>query len=139
MANKAHSGEKYEVFISYKLSAQRKLEGFPVKLARKHSHVFRIDLRLEAAALDERGVTADFYDVKKCIGGAIGDLQDSFLNEIPDFVDESVGEAVNPTGEVVARVLWDRIEPALAESFPNLKLKVIYVAESPSCKIIYSR
>ena len=50
----------------------------------------------------------------------------------------SEGGKVNPTGEVVARVIWNRVAPKVAEAKPNLKLVRVIIAESASGKVSYA-
>ena len=129
--------EIFEILITEKLAAQRVLEGFPGKLGTKHYQVYRIDFTLKANSIDERGVTCDFDEAKSVIASAIEDMQGAFLNEIPEIIEASEGNKVNPTGEVVARVVWKRVAPKVKEINPAISLEQIVIAESPSGKISY--
>ena len=131
--------EKFEVLVAERLTATRKLAGFSGKLAAKHEHVYRLEFLIETSSIDEYGITADFDEVHKVISEAIADMQGTYLNEIADFASQSEGEGINPTDEVVARVVWDRVYDKIATIAEGFRLDKIYVCENANGKIAYSR
>ena len=83
-------------------------------------------------------LNSDFDEAKTAIASAIEDMQGAFLNETPEIIEASEGGKANPTGEVVARVVWRRVSPRIKEMNPAIRLERIVIAESPSGKISYS-
>ena len=133
------SKERFEIVVSEKLAATRCLSGFEGKLAVKHHHVYRLDYHLSAGDLNEYGITCNFDEAKAVLADSIADLQGAYLNEVEDVIAMSASKHVNPTGEVVARVVWNRAEKALAEKGLGVKVEMIIVAESPSGKVFYRK
>ena len=131
--------EVFEIWVAEKLSAQRKLTGFPGKFALKHNHIYRLEFQVEADGIDDNGVTCDFAVLQNAIAKSIADLQGAYLNDVADIIDCSPEDNPNPTGEVVARVVRNRAAAAIDELGFGLKLKKVVVAESPSGKIAYSK
>jgi 6-pyruvoyl-tetrahydropterin synthase len=131
--------EKFEVLVAERLAATRMLTGFTGKLAAKHEHVYRLEFLIETSSIDQYGITADFDGVHKVISEAIADMQGAYLNEVADFANQSEGEGINPTDEVVARVVWDRVYDKVAAIAEGFKLTKIYVCENANGKIAYSR
>jgi 6-pyruvoyltetrahydropterin/6-carboxytetrahydropterin synthase len=72
-----------------------------------HSHPYRVEWELRAAALDEHGYLVDLVDVERALGDAVGRYGGAVLNELPEF------GADNPSLERFARILWERLSPSL--------------------------
>jgi 6-pyruvoyltetrahydropterin/6-carboxytetrahydropterin synthase len=89
------------------------------KCARLHGHSFRVELAVAGPVDEHTGWFIDFqklYDAWK----PLHDLLDHhYLNEVPGLE--------NPTSEVLARWIWDRVRPLLA---PLTRVTVFETCES---------
>lgn len=86
-----------------------------------HGHNGRAVITLEAAALDGLGMVVDFGEIKRLVGGWIGDTLDHRMllhrddPAIPDLVrrgEPFVELDVNPTAENLAKLVFDRTAAA---------------------------
>lgn len=77
------------------------------KCGRLHGHSFLVRLTLRGVPGEETGWIMDFADLKKVWQPLHETLDHRYLNEIPGLE--------NPTSEVLAVWIWDRLVPNLAE------------------------
>jgi 6-pyruvoyltetrahydropterin/6-carboxytetrahydropterin synthase len=96
-----------EIFREFTFEAAHRLPNVPAghKCARLHGHSYRIELHVSGPVGDDTGWVMDFGDVSKAFA-PIRDLLDHYyLNDIDGLA--------NPTSEVLARWIWDRLAAAL--------------------------
>jgi 6-pyruvoyltetrahydropterin/6-carboxytetrahydropterin synthase len=96
-----------EIFKAFQVEAAHRLPNLPAshKCSRLHGHSFRIELHL-AGPLDPRlGWVMDFADVKAAFLPFYEQLDHRYLNEVPGLE--------NPTSEVLAKWVYDRVKPQL--------------------------
>jgi 6-pyruvoyltetrahydropterin/6-carboxytetrahydropterin synthase len=77
------------------------------KCARLHGHSFRVELAVSGPVNEETGWFIDFerlYDAWKPL---YAQLDHRYLNEVPGLE--------NPTSELLARWIWDRLKLALPQ------------------------
>lgn len=84
-----------------------------------HGHSYRVELRLEGPVDPETGFVIDFFELERVFQPVLAQLDHAYLNDI-----EGLG---NPTAELIARWIWQRIKPDL----PILTTVVCY--ETPHC------
>lgn len=72
-----------------------------------HSHPYRVEWELRAPDLDAHGFLVDLVDVERALAGVVERYRGAVLNELPEFGSE------NPSLERFARLLWERLSPAL--------------------------
>jgi 6-pyruvoyltetrahydropterin/6-carboxytetrahydropterin synthase len=82
-----------------------------------HAHHYRLELRLEGAALDRHGYLVDIVDIERHLDGQVTRYRDTLLNEQPPFA------GLNPSIEHFARVLC----VALAEAIAAATVRVVTV------------
>jgi 6-pyruvoyltetrahydropterin/6-carboxytetrahydropterin synthase len=75
------------------------------KCARVHGHSFRVGVRVEGPVGEDTGWVMDFADLAGAVRPTIDALDHRYLNEIDGLE--------NPTSEVIAMWIWDRIVGAL--------------------------
>jgi 6-pyruvoyltetrahydropterin/6-carboxytetrahydropterin synthase len=114
-----------ELFREYGFEAAHRLPNVPDdhKCARLHGHSFRVRVTLEGTVGPETGWVMDFADVSSVVAPVINELDHRYLNEIPGLE--------NPTSEVVATWLWQRLHPSLPE------LTAIEVRETCTAGVTY--
>lgn len=114
-----------ELVCDYKFEAAHQLPKVPSghKCARMHGHSYQVQVNVAGEADPERGWLIDFADVDAVVGPILGELDHRVLNEINGLE--------NPTCELVAKWIWDRVKPRLDI------LEALTVAETRSSRCVY--
>jgi 6-pyruvoyltetrahydropterin/6-carboxytetrahydropterin synthase len=94
---------------SFTFEAAHWLPCFPEghKCRRMHGHSFRVDVVVAGPLDPQRGYLMDYGDIKALTGPIEKQLDHHCLNEIPGLE--------NPTSEMIAKWIWDRLKPQLPE------------------------
>jgi 6-pyruvoyltetrahydropterin/6-carboxytetrahydropterin synthase len=114
-----------EIFKEFTFEAAHRLPKVPPehKCARLHGHSFRVRVCVQGPVPAETGWVLDFADVKAAWQPLRDLLDHRYLNEV-DGLD-------NPTSEVLARWIYDRLKPAL----PGLTRIVLH--ETCTAGVVY--
>ncbi|MDI4656112.1 6-carboxytetrahydropterin synthase QueD [Xanthobacter autotrophicus] len=72
---------------------------------RMHGHSYRVDLTLEGPVDAVTGFVVDFFDVEAAFGPLLKQLDHYCLNDVEGLE--------NPTAEIIAAWIWDRVKPVL--------------------------
>ena len=109
---------------TFHFEAAHDLPTFPPdhKCRRLHGHSFRFDVIVEGDVNPEKGYLIDYGDIKRAVDPIVKRLDHYYLNEIEGLA--------NPTSEVIAKWLWDRIKPSL----PLLATIIVHETCSSSCE-----
>lgn len=91
------------------------------KCGRLHGHSFRVALEVDGPIGAESGWVLDFGDIKAAFKPLLNQLDHYYLNDIEGLE--------NPTSEVLAVWIWDRVRPAL----PLLSAVVVKETCTTSC------
>ncbi|MDH3240614.1 MAG: 6-carboxytetrahydropterin synthase QueD [Alphaproteobacteria bacterium] len=112
-----------EIFKSFTFEAAHRLPNLPEdhKCRRLHGHSFRVELHVEGPLMQPEDWVMDFADVTRAFSPIRDRLDHYFLNEIEGLE--------NPTSEVIARWIWDRLKPEL----PNLCQVVLHETCTAGC------
>lgn len=97
------------LFRELRFEAAHRLPRVPAghKCARLHGHSFKIELGIYGPVNPETGWLIDFGELD-ALWQPLHDLLDhNYLNDVPGLE--------NPTSEVLASWIWERIKPALPE------------------------
>jgi 6-pyruvoyltetrahydropterin/6-carboxytetrahydropterin synthase len=86
---------------------------------RLHGHSYRVEVNLEGAVDQRSGFVVDFFDIEAAFGPLLERLDHHYLNEIEGLE--------NPTAELIAVWIFDRIKPKLPQ------LASVKVFETPDC------
>ncbi len=95
-----------------------------------HSHDWVVRVAVSADELDEMGLALDFNDLKAMIVDVTGPFAGAKLEQLDCFA------GCNASAENVAKYIYDRIEPMLAN---RLKLDYAEVMEANGCWTKYRR
>lgn len=108
-------GERVRIAATYSFEAAHWLPHVPDghKCKRMHGHNYRIEVLIEGP-LDERGFVADYAELDAAVQPIIDRLDHRCLNEIEGLS--------NPTSEVIALWLRDRIKAALPDYSPTIRI-----------------
>ena len=93
------------------------------KCKNMHGHTYHLTAYFEGPLDKEIGWVIDFADIKKVIKPIVAELDHKVLNDIPGLE--------NPTCEIIAVWLWERIKADLPS------LKEIRLDETPTSGVIY--
>jgi 6-pyruvoyltetrahydropterin/6-carboxytetrahydropterin synthase len=98
-----------EIFKEFTFEAAHRLPFVPEdhKCARLHGHSFRVEAHVAGEVRPETGWVMDFGDIKSAFKPLLEQLDHHYLNEIEGLE--------NPTSEVLARWIWERLEDRLPE------------------------
>lgn len=97
-----------EIARTFTFEAAHRLPKVPAghKCGRLHGHSFRVDVELSGLVDETTGWHKDFGEIEDVFGPLHEQLDHHYLNEIPGLE--------NPTSEVLACWIWERLRPALA-------------------------
>ncbi len=100
------------------------LPSFPEghKCRRMHGHSFKVDVVIEGEIPPGASHLMDYADIKAVIDPIERQLDHFCLNEVPGLE--------NPTSEMIAKWLWDRLKPRL----PMLAEIIVYETCSSRCE-----
>ena len=95
------------IWKAFQIEAAHRLPNLPAthKCARLHGHSFRIELHVEGPLDPTLGWVMDFAEVKDAFQPLFDQLDHRYLNEVAGLE--------NPTSEVLARWVWERMKPKL--------------------------
>lgn len=96
-----------EIFKEFTFEAAHRLPNVPKghKCERLHGHSYRVALHVRGPVGAESGWIQDFADLKRAWQPMHDRLDHRYLNEIEGLE--------NPTSEVLARWIWERVRPLL--------------------------
>lgn len=99
----------FEVFREYTFEAAHRLTALPAghKCGRLHGHSFVVQLHCRGPMDEVKGWLVDFYDIDQAFAPCFERLDHHYLNDIEGLE--------NPTSEIVARWIWDRVKPSLPQ------------------------
>jgi 6-pyruvoyltetrahydropterin/6-carboxytetrahydropterin synthase len=92
---------------SFSFEAAHFLPSFPEghKCRRMHGHSFRVDIVVEGPLDPARGYLVDYGDIKRAVAPLHDELDHRLLNDLTGLA--------NPTSEMLAVWVWDRLHPVL--------------------------
>lgn len=113
------------IYKDFRFEAAHKLPNVPEghKCGRLHGHSYKVRIHMEGPIDENMGWFIDFSDVKALFKPIYSQLDHHYLNDIEGLE--------NPTAEVIAKWIWDRLKPSLSE------LSAIELMETCTCGVIY--
>ncbi len=98
-----------EIWKEFRFEAAHLLPNLPDghKCRRLHGHSYRVRVWVSGEVDPELGWIADFADLKEAVRPIRERLDHTYLNEIEGLE--------NPTSEVLARWIWERLKPRLPQ------------------------
>ena len=96
-----------DIFKEITFEAAHRLPNLPEghKCRRLHGHSFRVEIHVRGPVDAQLGWVMDFGDIKQAFAPIYDQLDHRYLNEIEGLE--------NPTSEVLARWIWQRLRPRL--------------------------
>lgn len=113
-----------EIFREFTFEAAHRLPHVPEghKCARLHGHSYRVEVHVQGEVGPDTGWVMDFGDLRAAFQPLQEQLDHRYLNEVPGLE--------NPTSEVLARWIWDRLAG-------QLPLSAVQVRETCTSGCIY--
>src|SRR4029077_7939386 len=108
----------------FRFEAAHRLPKVPAghKCARLHGHSFKIELASRGPANEEPAWLLDFSALHDAWAPLHAELDHNYLNDVPGLE--------NPTSEVLAKWIWDRMKPAL----PSLARVTVFETCDARCE-----
>ncbi len=94
-----------------------------------HGHNYRVELVLKRKNLPKDGMVFDFKKAKSILKEVISDLDHSYLNEFPYFLDK------NPSAENIATYIYNEVKRRLDEK--DVSIFSVEVWESSTSSATY--
>ena len=115
-----------KIFKEFRFEAAHRLPNVPEghKCARLHGHSFLIRIEVEGPVGTDSGWVMDFAKIADAFNPILAQLDHYYLNEIPGLE--------NPTSEVLARWIWNKLYPQLTE------LSTIEIRETCTSGCVYN-
>lgn len=113
----------FELSKTFRFEAAHRLPRVPEghKCARLHGHSFRCEIVVAGAMQADTGWVIDYADIKAAANPVFDALDHHYLNDIEGLE--------NPTSEVLARWIWDR----LASQLPDLHAVTVRETCTSAC------
>lgn len=94
------------------------------KCKQLHGHTYHLTVFVEGEVKEEEGWVIDFYDLKSAVDPVLNQLDHQLLNDVEGLS--------NPTSELLAIWIWQKIKPGIPQ------LKKIELKETPTSGVIYT-
>lgn len=109
----------YELAIMRDFIAQHFLIGADWgKENQKHSHHYRVEVRIEASELDQHGYLIDIVELESKLLGILECFRDKTLNDLAYF------QNLNPSLERFVRLIWESLCASLPTGAFQLHVKL---------------
>jgi 6-pyruvoyltetrahydropterin/6-carboxytetrahydropterin synthase len=109
----------YEIGVNATFPARHHLVGDFGPARDPHSHEYRLDVAVTGPSLQADGTLIDISQLDAALATIVAELTGQDLNVVPELTE------ANPTAEVVARYVHDRLAPALrAHGLAELRVRV---------------
>lgn len=118
----------YTISVEAGFSATHRVRYSDGTVEEPHGHVWRVRAFFSRSQLDDVGMVIDFGEAQTALRSAVKELENTDLNAHPAL------RGANPTAEVVAKHLFDRV--LAAGVFTICRVEVI---EAPGCAAIFER
>ena len=121
---------RYTLKIATDFAAAHTLRDYPGECSRMHGHNWKLEVEVEATALDSIGMGMDFKTIKHAAREVAGELDHQYLNEIPPF------DTLNPTAENIAAYFYRTLSSRLNNG--TLKVSAITLWETERASVRYT-
>ena len=118
----------FTVVVEAEFSATHRVRYPDGTVEEPHGHAWRVRAFFSRSDLNDVGMVVDFGEAQAALRSAVNELENTDLNAHPAL------RGANPTAEIVAKHLFDRVFAAGVST-----LRRIEVTEAPGCVAIYER
>lgn len=121
---------RYRLTVFTDFAAAHSLRGYPGECSRLHGHNWKVEVEVEAAALDELGMGVDFKAIKQAARALAAELDHRNLNDIAPF------DRVNPTAENIAAYFHRGLSEVLNTA--RVRVAAVTIWETETAGVKYS-
>jgi 6-pyruvoyltetrahydropterin/6-carboxytetrahydropterin synthase len=109
---------------AFRFEAAHRLPRVPAghKCARLHGHSFKIEVAVRGPVDEATGWLVDYADIEAAWAPLFAQVDHNYLNEVPGLE--------NPTSELIARWVWER----LARKLPELERVTVFETCDARCE-----
>jgi 6-pyruvoyltetrahydropterin/6-carboxytetrahydropterin synthase len=120
----------YTLKIITDFACAHTLRDYPGDCKRMHGHNWKVEVEVEATALDEAGMGVDFKVIKNAARSLARTLDHRYLNDIPPF------DTQNPTAENIAAYFYDSLSHTLNN--PRVRVSAVTLWETERACVRYT-
>ena len=120
----------YILKVLTEFASAHTLRGYPGACSRMHGHNWKVEVEVEATALDDVGMGIDFKVIKEAARAIGGRLDHRYLNDLEPFTE------VNPTAENIAAYFYRELRQSFDK--PELKVKSVTLWETDRACVRYT-
>lgn len=121
---------KYSLKVLTEFASAHTLRDYPGACSRMHGHNWKVELEIEASALNEIGIAIDFKTMKQAANDVCDQLDHRYLNDIEPF------NTINPTAENIAAWLYSEIGKLINNE--TLKVSALTLWETDRASVRYT-
>ena len=121
---------RYRLTVSTDFAAAHSLRDYPGDCSRLHGHNWKVEVEVEATALNEYGMGVDFKTIKQAARALAGELDHRHLNEIAPF------DRINPTAENIAAFFYQGLSEVL--NTDTVRVSAVTLWETGTSRVRYS-
>lgn len=121
---------RYTMKILTDFAAAHYLREYEGECSRLHGHNWKVEVTVNASALDNVGMGMDFKVIKKATKDLINELDHYNLNDIPPF------DKINPTAENISAYLYKELSARLNND--TAKVEAITLWETDRACVTYA-
>jgi len=121
---------RYTMKILTDFAAAHYLREYDGECSRLHGHNWKVEVTVNASALDKVGMGMDFKVIKKATKSLIDELDHYNLNDIPPF------DKINPTAENISAFLYKELSARLNND--TAKVQAITLWETDRACVTYT-
>lgn len=121
---------RYTLKVVSDFASAHTLRDYPGDCSRMHGHNWKVEVEVQATALDKAGMGIDFKLIKQATRELSDRLDHRYLNEITPF------DALNPTAENIAAWFYRELSTALNR--PQLEVSAVTLWETERACVRYT-
>lgn len=121
----------FEIIVGDDFAAAHNLREYKGKCEVLHGHNYKVWVKVSSQDTDNRGLAIDFMDIRQILKEIVLGMDHKYLNEI-DFFKKN-----NPTSELIAKYIFDKIALPLKKTYPHLSLAEVQVWETDKACATY--
>jgi 6-pyruvoyltetrahydropterin/6-carboxytetrahydropterin synthase len=120
---------RYRLTVVAEFAAAHILREYPGECSRLHGHNWKVEVEVEATALDQYGMGMDFKVIKEATRTLAARLDHRHLNDIEPF------DRINPTAENIAAWFYRGLSEML--NAPTVRVAGVTIWETDRARVKY--
>lgn len=121
---------KYTLKVLTEFASAHTLRNYPGACSRMHGHNWKVELEIQASALNDIGIAIDFKAMKQAANDVCDRLDHQYLNDLEPF------NKINPTAENIAAYLYAEISRLINDD--TVKVSTLTLWETDRACVRYT-